>query len=67
MSLGETDIVKGGIMEKHDKQGIKSNVHIVLRGPDGQIKDERRLGEKVEPKIEDKEANECLDKASISG
>ena len=26
---------------KHDKQGIKSNIHIVLTGPDGKIKDER--------------------------
>lgn len=28
-------------MDRHDKQGIKSNIHIVLTGPDGKIKDER--------------------------
>ena len=28
-------------MDRKDKQGIKANVHIVLKGPDGQIKDER--------------------------
>jgi len=31
-------------MDKHDKQGIKSSIHIVLTGPDGQIKDERTQG-----------------------
>lgn len=31
-------------MLKED-MGIKDKVHIILRGPDGQIKEERKLGE----------------------
>ena len=30
-------------METHDGQEIKDQVHIVLRGPDGKIKDERDI------------------------
>ena len=37
-------------MEQNDKAEIKDAVHIVLRGPDGQVKDERHIGEvKHEP------------------
>ena len=30
-------------MEIHDSQAIRDQVHIVLRGPDGKVKDERTL------------------------
>ncbi len=31
--------------EIEEQVGIKDKVHIVLRGPDGKIKDERKIGE----------------------
>lgn len=31
--------------EQKDGVGIKESVHIVLTGPDGKVKDERKLGE----------------------
>jgi len=31
--------------EKHDEMGFRDKAHIVLRGPDGQIKDERNIQE----------------------
>ena len=34
-------------METHDGQAIKDTVHIVLRGPDGKVKDEREIGQEV--------------------
>ena len=34
--------------EFNDNQGIKDKVHIVLRGPDGKIKDERVPEDTVE-------------------
>ena len=35
-------------METHDGQEIKDQVHIVLRGPDGKVKDERDIKEESE-------------------
>ena len=35
-------------MDIKDNQGIKDKVHIVLRGPDGKVKDERISDEKRE-------------------
>lgn len=34
-------------MENKDSQEIKDKVSIVLRGPDGKIKDERNIGQEV--------------------
>jgi len=34
--------------EHHDNLGFKDKVHIVLRGPDGKIKDERKLQEETD-------------------
>ena len=34
-------------MEHKDSQAIKDKVSIVLRGPDGKIKDERNIGQEV--------------------
>ncbi len=34
-----------------DKVEFNEKVHIVLRGPDGKIKDERLLAKKVKPEV----------------
>jgi len=34
--------------EHHDNLGFKDKVHIVLRGPDGKIKDERKIQEETD-------------------
>ena len=34
-------------MEAHDGQQIKDKVSIVLRGPDGKVKDQREIGQEV--------------------
>lgn len=37
-------------MEHKDNQPIRDKVHIVLRGPDGKIKDERKTQEETDDK-----------------
>ncbi len=36
-----------------DNLGIREKVHIVLRGPDGKVKDERLQGKRIKAEVHD--------------